>query len=107
MNLYLVRHGRALAEHRRATGWVDDFPATVRRAFARPDVAAHSGWEPLAECRDRLLEAVGPLLSDAHDVVLVGHGTAWTILAAALTGKEPDLERWQHLRMPDVITITR
>lgn len=97
----------ALAEHRRAAGWVEDFPAAVHRAFDYPDVPAVPGWEPLTVCRDRLLTAVEPLLSDEHDVVLVGHGTAWMVLAAALTGDEPDLERWQHLRMPDVITIPR
>jgi broad specificity phosphatase PhoE len=39
------------------------------------------------------------------DVVLVGHGTAWTVLAAALSGARPDLDRWRALRMPDLITI--
>jgi len=27
------------------------------------------------------------------------------VLIAALTGTEPDLDRWRELQMPDVITI--
>ncbi len=41
-----------------------------------------------------------------QDVVLVGHGTAWTVVAAALTGAEPDLDRWARLGMPDVLTLS-
>jgi hypothetical protein len=37
--------------------------------------------------------------------VLVGHGTAWTLVAADLTGQPPDLERWTSLAMPDVIPV--
>lgn len=89
--------------------WIDDLGETVRRAFADPDRPAHLGWEPLALTRDRVLTAVHALL-DAHpgeDVVLVGHGTAWTVAAAALTGQEPDLDRWAALGMPDLIEIAR
>ena len=39
------------------------------------------------------------------DVVPVGHGTAWTLLVAGLTGREPDLVRWESLGMPDVIEV--
>ncbi len=55
----------------------------------------------------RLVPAVRRIL-DVHGgdaVVLVGHGTAWTLLAAELTGEPPDLERWRSLGMPDVITV--
>ncbi|MCB0895752.1 MAG: histidine phosphatase family protein [Nocardioides sp.] len=97
-----------LREHVRDTGdWLDDFDGTVRRAFAAPDVPAHEGWEPLAATRDRVVAVVHGLL-DAHpgeDLVLVGHGTAWTLVAAELTGGPPDLERWSRLGMPDVISI--
>jgi broad specificity phosphatase PhoE len=47
-------------------------------------------------------------LVDEHageDLVLVGHGTAWILLAGELTGTPPDLERWTSLRMPDVIEV--
>lgn len=97
-----------LREHvRDSTDWLPDFAGVVRRAFDDPDRPAHDGWEPLARCRERVVAAARPLLS-AHagdDVVLVGHGTAWTVLAAELTGTPPDLERWSRLAMPDVISI--
>jgi broad specificity phosphatase PhoE len=96
-----------LREHERAGEWVEDFPAAVRRAFAAPDEPAVAGWEPLTTCRDRVVPAVRRVL-DVHgddDVVLVGHGTAWTLVAAALAGGPPDLARWEALAMPDVIVL--
>ena len=45
---------------------------------------------------------------DVHageDVVLVGHGTAWTVLVAELTGTPPDLDRWESLATPDLIVL--
>ena len=74
------------------------------RAAGEP---AAPGWEPLAAAATGVLAAVRPILA-AHageDVVLVGHGTAWTVLAAELTGEPPDLDRWAALRMPDVFTV--
>jgi broad specificity phosphatase PhoE len=96
-----------LREHERGAGWVDDLPAAVERAFADPARAAVVGWEPLGDCRDRVVPAVRRVL-EVHadsDVVLVGHGTAWTVVVAALTGEAPDLARWKGLAMPDVITV--
>lgn len=96
-----------LREQSRGAAWVDDLPAAVRRAFEHPGTAAVPGWEPLAETRRRVVAAVRPILA-AHageDVVLVGHGTAWTALVAELTGAPPDLDRWVSLRMPDVIRV--
>ncbi|NYG58124.1 broad specificity phosphatase PhoE [Nocardioides daedukensis] len=97
-----------LAEQRReTTDHITDFAATVRRAFAAPEEPAHQGWEPLADCRDRVVTAARRIVEvhDGEDVVLIGHGTAWTLVAAALTGEDPDLDRWASLAMPDVITI--
>ena len=95
-----------LREHdRHSTDWVEDFEAVVRRAFAEPDLPAYDGWEPLADTRRRVVAAVAGIL-DVHlvgDVVLVGHGTAWTLLIAALTGGQPDLDAWARLAMPDVV----
>jgi broad specificity phosphatase PhoE len=55
-----------LREHVRDTAdWLDDFEGTVRRAFARPDVPAYGGWEPLAACRERAACAVDGIRS-AH-----------------------------------------
>ena len=48
--------------------------------------------------RDRLLPTARRLV-DRHpetDVVLVGHGTAWTLLVSELSGTAPDLERCRH-----------
>lgn len=96
-----------LREQERRAGWVDDLAGAVRRAFERPDEPALTGWEPLAVTRVRVVGAVRPILA-AHageDVVLVGHGTAWTVLAAELTSTPPDLDRWGALGMPGVITV--
>ena len=96
-----------LREHERTGEWIEDFPAAVRRAFDRPDQPAVDGWEPLAACRGRVVPAVRRVL-DVHgddDVVLVGHGTAWTLVVADLTGQPPDLDRWAALAMPDLITV--
>jgi len=98
----------ALREHvRESTAWLEDFTGTVARAFAAPDVPAYDGWEPLAACRQRVVRAVRGIL-DVHrgeDLVLVGHGTAWTVLVSALTGRPPDLDRWRTLAMPDLIVV--
>ena len=96
-----------LREHERTGEWLADFRGAVRRAFAHPDEPAVTGWEPLAVCRDRVVPAVRRVL-DVHageDLVLVGHGTAWTLVVAELTGERADLARWQSLAMPDVLTV--
>jgi broad specificity phosphatase PhoE len=94
-----------LREHERAAAWIEDFDETVRRAFAAPDVPAVPGWEPLDTCRERVVRAVTRIqtIHSDQDVVLVGHGTAWTLLVAHLSGREPDLDRWAALAMPDVL----
>jgi broad specificity phosphatase PhoE len=96
-----------LGEHVRSGEWIDDFRGTVRRAFERPDEPATDGWEPLSACRDRVVPAVRRVLEvhRGEDVVLVGHGTAWTLVVADLTGQPPDLDRWSALAMPDVLTV--
>ncbi len=96
-----------LGEHVRSGEWIDDFAGTVRRAFARPGEPAADGWEPLDACRARVVPAVRRILEvhGGDDVVLVGHGTAWTLVVAELTGQPPDLERWSALAMPDLMTV--
>jgi broad specificity phosphatase PhoE len=97
-----------LREHRRdSTEWVADFDDAVRRALAVPDAVAVPGWEPIAACRARVVAAMDGILAACSDtdMVAVGHGTAWTVLAAVLTRTEPDLDRWRALAMPDVITL--
>ncbi|HET6697482.1 MAG TPA: histidine phosphatase family protein [Nocardioidaceae bacterium] len=101
---------QGLREHvRDTTTWFDDFGSVVRRAFAEPDVCAVPGWEPLSALRTRLRAAVLPILAVHRDeeVVLVGHGTAWTVLVSELTGGAPDLEAWARLEMPDLWTLDR
>lgn len=103
-----------LVEHRReAAGFIEDFPGVVEQAFRTPELAAWPGWEPLAECRRRVGAAVRDILARVEeldgpgaDVVLVGHGTAWTVVVAELTGAEPDLARWRAMAMPDVLVVT-
>lgn len=98
----------ALAEQERGAGWVEDLPAAVRAAFARPDEPAAPGWESLDTTRARVVPAVCHVVAThPGDIVLVGHGTAWTLVAAELTGTAPDLGRWARLRMPDVIEVAR
>ncbi len=95
-----------LREHERhTTDWIEPFEPVVRRAFAQPDVPAYDGWEPLTRTRQRVVRAVVGILDvqAADDLVLVGHGTAWTLLVAAVTGRPPDLEAWARLGMPDVV----
>lgn len=101
----------ALREHERhSTVWFDDpaeFRAVVRRAFESPERPALEGWEPLAVTRDRLLPVVRRILADhpEDEVVLAGHGTAWTLLVSELTGEPPDLDAWERLRMPDLWVV--
>ena len=99
-----------LAEQVRGVHWFDtddDFRAAVRRAFERPDERAVPAWEPIAATRDRVVGAVRRLRGEhAGDLVLVGHGTAWTVLTSTLTGTAPDLSAWERLAMPDLL-VTR
>lgn len=99
-----------LREHDRSgTTWVSDFADAVGEAFASPYSEVRHGWEPISRTRSRVVTAARKILAEhpGCDVVLVGHGTAWTLLAAELAGTEPDLERWRNLAMPDVITVEK
>ena len=94
----------------RRSDWFEthqEFRAAVREAFAAPARSARPGWEPLAATRDRIGAVVGDLLgrSGGVDLVLVGHGTAWTLLVSELTGHLPDLAAWDTLRTPDLCTL--
>ncbi len=97
-------------QERDTTHWLDDpgeFPRAVRRAFAAQHQSAHPGWEPLAATRDRVVSAVRRILAayPEGEVVLVGHGTTWTLMLSELTGSPPDLDAWAALEMPDVWTV--
>ena len=62
----------------------EEFRAAVRDAFAEPARAARPGWEPLAGTRTRVSAVVADLIArDGTELVLVGHGTAWTLLVSS------------------------
>lgn len=71
-------------------------------AFLRDGVAP-DGWEPRVEATLRVVDtALGVLAAfPDDDIVLVGHGTAFTLLVGALIGTPPDVNAWSALRMPD------
>jgi len=97
-----------LCEARRTAAWMvdpEEFRAVVRRSFQHPDQPAMPGWEPLSACRDRVTAAVRGLLDPSRPTVLVGHGTAWTLLVAELTGDAPDLDAWAAMPMPAVAEL--
>ena len=75
-------------------------------AFSDPARPARPGWEPLDHARLRVTAAVAEIVAqDGDELVLVGHGTAWTLLVSELTGDPPDLDAWQCLRTPDLCTV--
>ncbi|MET9021234.1 histidine phosphatase family protein [Actinopolymorpha sp. NPDC004070] len=95
-----------LREMTRPAGpWLDAaaWSALVRRCMTEPDVPAAPGWEAAVDTTERVVGAVRRIVDSCpdDDVVLVGHGTAWTLVVAALTRRPPDLQAWERLRMPD------
>ena len=94
-----------LGEMRRPAGWVDDadeWSQLVRRSLEEPHGPAGDGWETAEQTQQRVVAAVEAIAkASAGPVVLVGHGTAWTLLVAALTAQPPDIAGWQSLLMPD------
>jgi broad specificity phosphatase PhoE len=94
-----------LREARRDPAWLplEEFHRLVLRSFAEPDRSVREGWEPLSVTQARVVTSAHAAMgrSDGRDVVLVGHGTAWTMLVAALTEEPPDIEAWEAMRMPD------
>jgi broad specificity phosphatase PhoE len=97
-----------LAEQLRLnSGEIEDVSAVRRRAFAHPERSVHPGWEPLNATRVRVRRAVRDLLDDhpVEDVVLVGHGTAFALVASELTGGAPDPSWPDALAMPDVVVV--
>jgi broad specificity phosphatase PhoE len=100
-----IRLDDELREARRDPAFLDveDFERLVLRSFADVEAPAADGWEPLAATRSRVVAAAAAAVTEApgRDVVLVGHGTAMTMLVAALTGAGPDVPAWRAMRMPD------
>jgi broad specificity phosphatase PhoE len=81
----------------------DEFESRVLRSLESPDLPAAPGWERLATTRTRVLRAAERAIARAagRDVVLVGHGTALTMLVSALTAEPPDVHAWLAMRLPD------
>jgi broad specificity phosphatase PhoE len=81
----------------------DGWHSVVRRSIDVPDHPALPGWETGRATTERVVGAVRQIRESCpdDDVVLVGHGTAWTLLVSALTRRPPDFEAWTRLRMPD------
>lgn len=103
-----IRTWADLREVRRADWFTthEGLRAAFLDAFDEPARPARSGWEPLDQARLRVTSVVAGLITqDSGDLVLVGHGTAWTLLVAELTGDSPDLQAWRRLRTPDLCTL--
>jgi broad specificity phosphatase PhoE len=84
----------------------EKFQAAVLAAFGTPTIPARPGWEPIDQTRARICAAAFGIVDQSRtDVVLVGHGTAWTLLVSEITGRPPDLESWGRLLMPDLCTL--
>ena len=99
-----------LREQERSAAWLNDFDERVIAGLREPDLPAVLGWEPAAVTRQRVVGAVRAItvrsmLRGHDDVVLVGHGAAWTLLVAALTDSEPDIDAWRAMRNPDHCAI--
>lgn len=94
-----------LREQRRPAGWVDDYAVRVHRSLVREDEPSAEGWETSAQTRGRVTDAVREVLAEGDEVVLVGHGTAWTLLVSELTGAPVDLVAWERMGLPDHCTI--
>lgn len=90
---------------RPAEDWMpqQEWTMTVYRSMAEPDTPAREGWETGGATTNRVAGAVRRIRDSCpeDDLVLVGHGTAWTLLVAALRRQPPDLAAWTGLRMPD------
>lgn len=90
---------------RPAQAWLGSgaWAAVVRRSLTDLDVPAQDGWETGRATAERVVAAVRRIQDSCpdDDLVLVGHGTAWTLLVAALTDGPADVDAWERLRMPD------
>ncbi len=86
----------------------DAFLGRVLESFADLDSPAAPGWEPLRAAQARMVAVAERAVAEAggRDVVLVGHGTAMTMLVTALTNTPPDVRGWQRMLLPDHCCLT-
>lgn len=81
------------------------FTDAVIRGLQCPATAALPGWEPLERTRERVARSVSDLVSrSAGEVVLVGHGTAWTLLISYLLDT-PFSHTLPAMGMPDLLIL--
>lgn len=79
------------------------FAEAVSRSLQHPATAALPGWEPLERTRQRISDTAADIVSGScGDVVLVGHGTAWTLLIHHLAD-EPLPQNLPPMTMPDLL----
>lgn len=106
----VVRHDDDLREAFRDGRFLgaEIFQHRVLASFADLDSPAADRWEPLRDTRARMLRATQRAIAGAagRNVVLVGHGTALTLLVSALTDCPPDVVAWQRMLMPDYCRLT-
>lgn len=77
---------------------------TAIAAFLRDGVIPDGAdWETRVDVTLRIVNITLSILAafPGENVVLVGHGIAFTLLVAALTGSKPDIEAWLNLRPVD------
>jgi broad specificity phosphatase PhoE len=98
----------ALGEMRRPAVLTDDaaFRRAVERSVENPAESAVAGWETAQSVLVRLRREVvrrheRATANGLSDVVLVGHGTAWSLLVADILNRPVDVAGWQQMRMPD------
>jgi broad specificity phosphatase PhoE len=90
-----------LEEHHRATSaWLgpDEFHATIRRIFERPDVLAY-GEETGAAARRRFAAALASVADPARGDVAVVTGATVICLHAG------GYDLWRRLRMPAIVVV--
>ena len=82
-----------------------EFTAAVSRGLRHPAAAAVPGREPLERTRQRVADTAAQVMGESDgDVVLVGHGTASTLLVHHLLD-EPLPERLPPMRTPDLLVL--
>jgi len=84
----------------RSDGWIEDFDCAIEQSLRLPETSPAPGWETARSVGHRLTSFTSKL-PPGVDVVLVGHGLAWTILISLLTGSPPDVSAWRAMRLPD------
>jgi broad specificity phosphatase PhoE len=85
----------------------EQWRAFVHASMTELDTPARPGWEPGRVTLERLIAALGSIRESnpGRDLVLAGHGTAWTLLVSALTGRPADFDAWDRLRTPDLCVL--